>query len=185
MERMGVMLACVVSVAAGFFGVLWVLSGNAPQVLGPKPLFAAQISVGQTGGGPGMTVKPDDAGVLVASAFNPIGAQTNSEGAVYFNFDGAKVAYPDSGRLQVQLEVTLPFDEIGQAIEIQFVQNGLNQSGWRRAALKLGRHTYDFDYDLIKDTRTGTRTETVWLRSDAAGRNRPVIWNAVRVVAKK
>jgi hypothetical protein len=185
MKLLGVIFACGLAVSLGFFAVLWLLSSNAPLENGPKPLFAAQISLAQTGAAEGMTIKPDDSGVLVASAFNPAGAQFNTVGAVYFNFDGTKVAYPASGRLQLQIEVTLPFDEIGQAIEVQFVQNGLKQAGWQRATLKLGRHTYDFDYDLIKETRTGAKTETLWLRSDAAGRNRPVIWNSLRMVVKK
>jgi hypothetical protein len=183
-KMLGLLLACGIAVASGFFAVLWLLSGSAPQANGPKPLFAAQLSVAQTGAAEGMTVKADDAGVLIASAFNPTGAKANTMGAIYMNFDGAKVAYPATGRIQLQVDVTLPFDEIAQEIEVQFVQNGLKQGGWQRARLKLGRHTYDFDYDLIKDTRTGAKTETLWLRSDATGRNRPVVWNALRIVNK-
>lgn len=184
MKRIGLALASISSVAVGFLAVLWLLSSNTPQVKGPAPLFSTIVSMPQTGNADGVTVTPDDAGVVVASTFNPTGAQANTIGAVYLNIDDGKVSFPASGRLQVEIDVTMLFDEIGQAIEVQFVQNGLKQSGWQRSQLKFGRHTYSFDYDLITETRTGTKTETLWLRSDALGRNRPVVWNELRIIKK-
>ena len=178
----------IVGTTIGFFGTLALMdakflagSAIADSIISGKPFFVVEAVSAPLAGSAAAALKPLKGGVEVASTFDPATGATTVDGAGYVNIEGTRLPPVAGRKLVVELEATAIGDVARQSAEIQFVENGLGQSGWKRLPLKAGRQKYRIDYIALPDDRLPSKTDTIWIRSDADGRGRPLIVHAIRM----
>ena len=127
------------------------------------------------------SLRPVAGGMELKSTFAVATAAANVDGAAYMSVDGPQFPLISGRHVTVELDATADVASDDQAAELQYVQNGLGQSGWKSFPVKPGRQTYRFAYAAPTDERTPSKVDTFWVRSDAAGRGRALIVHAVRL----
>jgi hypothetical protein len=117
----------------------------------------------------------------IKSTFDPENAAGNVTGAAYLTVESQQLPAIAGRRITIEMDASADGSLVGQSTEIQLVQNGLAQSGWKRFPIKAGRQKYRFDYTSPPDGRPPSKVDTFWVRSDSDGRGRPIVLHAVHL----
>ncbi len=172
-------MICLLGGAVGFVCTLfWLDRSSAVPV---KAALTVIAEPGKVGAGATASLRPVAGGMELKSTFAVATAAANVDGAAYMSVDGPQFPLISGRHVTVELDATADVASDDQAAELQYVQNGLGQSGWKSFPVKPGRQTYRFAYAAPTDERTPSKVDTFWVRSDAAGRGRALIVHAVRL----
>ena len=169
----GVLIVCT-----SFYGTL---QGIDYFEAGARPLFEAQFNTAKMESYPGAKVSVTNRGAQIASVFDKRSATAVTDGAVYFNIPSTNSMSASEKRLRIEYDVTTEPADAGHRIMVQFVQNGLKSSGWQEFSTMPGRWRYALSYQSPKDGRDAPKSDTIWLKSDADGRGRPVLLHKVSI----
>jgi hypothetical protein len=169
----GVLIVC-----ASFYGTL---QGIDYFEAGPGPVYEVEFNAVKTAFYPGAKVNVTNRGAQITSVFDKQSATAATDGAVYFNIPSGRSIPASEKRLRIEYDVTAEPGDAGHRIMVQFVQNGLKSSGWQEFPTLPGRRTYVLVYQSPKDGRDASKSDTIWLKSDADGRGRLVLLHKVSI----
>jgi hypothetical protein len=169
----GVLIVC-----ASFYGTLWGIDYFEAD---PRPAYEVEFNTVKPAFYPGAKVDLTNRGVQITSVFDKQSATADTDGAAYFNIPSKSSLSASGKRLRIEYDVTTEPGDAGQRIMVQFVQNGLKSSGWQQLSTVPGRGTYALLYQSPKDGRDASKSDTIWLKSDADGRGRTVLLHKVSI----
>ncbi len=192
MRTIFLILLCLIGSAAGFTGTLWLLDGQAGLPLSKststsggkatrKPALTVLAEPGRVGAGTTVVLRPVQGGMELKSTFNAANGAVNVDGAAYLSVEGPQLPVISGRKIIVELEASAAPITADHKTEIQFVQNGLGQSGWKSFPVKAGRQEYRFEYAAPTDDRSPSKVDTFWIRSDASGQGQPLTVHAVHL----